>query len=270
MVKSKLALLIDSIILSFSISFLLSIWLRELIKSAFLIQFLFILINILSFIVVFISLLKLNHKKFIANSNSKFLNSCLNNLTICSFDEYKNYICKLLSCEHIENFSFKLDNNFLYINLKTELSPIDYFSAQESFLKIFDKNTNMTFICKQKSKEFDKLLEISNLKINILYQDTIINLMSKNNIYPIEKSSVKKMPVQTKISKYLKLKTQGLSNKHFKEFFFSGISLLFLSLIVPFSNYYLIIGSFLLIISIFLLFKKNYHKEDISSNVLFK
>lgn len=270
MVKSKFALFVDSVILSIILTILSFVWFRKIFKSANYINFFLIIILILCFILIYNFLLKINKKKIFKNNNEKFLNSCLNHLLICPFEEYKNFICKLLNCCHINEFIFKINNHFLYINLKTETTPNDYFSAQEIFLKESNIESKLYFICKSKSKSFDEIIELSKLKLYILEYDIISKLMAQKNIFPIEKDKVKKQPFKQTLIKYFKNKTQGLTNKHFKELFFSGISLLFLSLIVPFSNLYLILGSFLLIISIITLFRKNYKKENHESDFLFK
>ena len=164
---------------------------------------------------------------------------------------------------------FLCQQDFLYINLKTETTANDYFFVQETFLKQKNLESNIYFIYKSKSKSFDEIVEMSNLKLHILDCNIISTLMTKNNIFPIEKVNIPKQTIKQRVSKFFKSKTTGITNKHFKELFFSGISLLLLSLIVPFSNLYLITGTFLLIISIITLLRKNYKKET-DDDFLFK
>ena len=95
-----------------------------------------------------------------------------------------------------------------------------------------------------------------------------MKIMSQKNLYPIQKDTIKIIPYKTKFKNNIKTKCESVTSKHFKEFFFSGLSLLFLSLVVPFSNYYLITGTFLLIVSIISLFRKNTDTSSNNSNFL--
>jgi len=270
MVKSKIALIIDSFILSLLFSFLSFVWFRRYFKNANLFRFFLFLIILLSFIIIIKLFLKSNNKKILKNNNTKFLNSCLEHLIICPFLEYKNYLCKLLDCEHLGGYLFKFGDNFLYINIKTELCPNDYFISQEIFLNKQNKESRLYFIYKTKSKSFDEICNISNLNISLLEANILSQVMLKKNIFPIEKETIQKQSLKQKLIKSLKLKTLAISNKHFKELSFSGISLLFLSLIVPYSKLYLITGTILLTFSIITLFKKNYKPKNSDSEFLFK
>lgn len=270
MVKSKIALIIDSFILSLIFSFLSFVWFRKYFKNANLFRFFLILILLLSFILIIKSFFKSNNKKISKNNNAKFLNSCLEYLTICPFLQYKNFLCELLNCKHISGYLFKLDNNFLYINIKTELCPNDYFVSQEIFLNNQNKESKLYFIYKLKSTSFDEICSLSKLNITLLESNILSQIMIKKNIFPIKKVTVQKQSLKQKLIKILKIKTLAISNKHFKELFFSGISLLILSLIVPYSKIYLITGTILLIISIITLFKKNYNPNNSDTEFLFK
>lgn len=270
MIKSKFALLFDSFFLTLLLDILLFIWLRKLFKNANLFYFFLIILTILLFGLIFKILFKSNNKKVFKSNNEKFLKNCLNYLTICPLETYKTFICKLLNCSHIENYLFKLKDNFIFINLKTETSASDYFLTQELILKQSNTNSKLYFIYKIKSKSFDDIIELSKFDIKLFDSNIILRLMETKNIYPLEKSTIKKESFKCRINKFLKQKTQGITHKHFKEFFFSGLSLLFLSLIVPFSNLYLISGTILLTISIITLFKKNYVKKNSESDFLFK
>jgi hypothetical protein len=150
----------------------------------------------------------------------------------------------------VEDFLFKKENDFIYINLKTPLSAKDYFLAQELFLKYKKENSNLYFIYNIKEKSFDDIFIFSSLNAKLFTSEIILKLMKKKNLFPIKMEHKKTISIKQKITNYTKLKTKNITKAHFKEFLFSGMSLLFLSLITPHSTLYLIIGTILITISI--------------------
>lgn len=270
MKKSKFALFIDSLFLSFSITFIIYLWLNKIYKNANLVNFISIIVLILSFILFLFFFFKHNNKLISKSNNEKFLNKCINSLILSSNLDYKNFICKLLNCSHIENYTYKLEDKIIYINIKTELSSNDYFNMQEIIFTNSIQATKLYFIYKTKNKSFDDIISISNYEIELISFEILAKLMTQKNIYPIKKESDTKHSLKNKIINNFKKRYQSITNKHFKEFFFSGLSLLFLSIIVPFSNYYLITGTILLIISIFSLFRKNIEQTSNNTDFLFE
>lgn len=263
MFRSKLALFIDSFIISNLITFAIYIWFRNKIKNANLLHFFLILIDLLLFIGILLFLMKRNNKKIFRSNNEKYLNNCINYLIQCNFDFYSEFICKLLSCEKITTYFYKLNKNFLYINIKTPLSSKDYFDAQELFFK--NKNggdEKLIFIHNKKDASFEEIEKISKLNFSTQSQNVLTNLMQQKNCYPMNKDDITKPPFKQRIKSAFKTKTSAVTKSHFKEIFFTSISLLFLSLIVPFSNYYLVVGTTLLIISIISLFKKDLPQDN--------
>lgn len=270
MKKSNFALFIDSLFLSFSITFIIYLWLNKIYKNANLVNFISIIVLILSFILFLFFFFKHNNKLISKSNNEKFLNKCINSLILSSNLDYKNFICKLLNCSHIENYTYKLEDKIIYINIKTELSSNDYFNMQEIVFTNSIQATKLYFIYKTKNKSFDDIISISNYEIELISFEILAKLMTQKNIYPIQKESTTKHSLKNKIINNFKKQYQSITNKHFKEFFFSGLSLLFLSIIVPFSNYYLITGTILLIISIFSLFRKNIEPSSSNTDFLFE
>ena len=270
MVKSKLALIIDSFIISFTISFISILWIRRYIKNANLIYFFLILIFLSMFSLILFILFKFYNKKIFKSNNEKFLTNCLNFLSASDNSTYKNFICKLCDCSNVKKNMFKISDNFLYINLRTDLSSFDFFEAQELFLKHKTENSKLFFIYKNKSKSFDEIALISSIKFETISSDIILKIMSNKNIYPIEKNKIKNLSLKERTKNYLKIKTAGVTKSHFKNLFFSGLSLLFISLITPFSNYYLVIGSILLIASIISIFKKDIKSKEPDVDFLLK
>lgn len=270
MKKSKIALFIDSLFLSSIISFVIYLWLNKYNKNANFVKIFSILISIICFISFLFLFQKHNNKLISKNNSDIFLKNCINKLILSPDLDYKKFICKLLNCSHIENYLFKLDDKFLYINIKTELSSTDYFLLQETLIKHSILINKLYFIYNSKNKSFDDIISISNYQIELIESETLKKVMSLKNIFPIEKESVTSTPFKNKLINNIKSKCSSITTKHFKEFFFSGISLLFLSIVVPFSNYYLISGTILLIISIISLFRKNIDFKKNNTNFLFE
>lgn len=264
MTKSKLALFIDSLFISFLISSIIYLWTRRILKNANLVNFFCILIFILSFGLIFNLFLRSNKKSIFKINNNKFINSCLNYLITCSLQDYSKYLCTLLGCELIENFYYKKANKIFYINIKTSLTDKDFIEIQEFICNKF-VGTTCIILYRKKEKSFDDIFELSSSKFILLDYETLKTVIIQKGIYPIENNQNIKVSFKDKLKTTLKTKTAGISRKHFKELFFSGISLLFLSLIVPFSNYYLIVGTILVTISIITLFKKNYIPTNIDN-----
>lgn len=269
MIKTKFALFIDAFFISLIASLTLFLWVNKITENAIFVRYFSFFVFILLFVSILQLFYKSNNKKLTIKFHDSFLQSCLNQLIISSNKEYVEFLAKLLNCTHIEKFLFKLNENFLYINIKTELSSTDYFEIQECLKSKSITPTKLYFIYKEKNKSFDDIILLSNYDIILIHSDTLLKIMSTKNIFPIEKSSKSKDPTYKKIIKNLKTKSEAITKKHFKELFFSGISLLFLSLITPFSNYYLTIGSILVLISIVSLFRKNYSKPDNSDEIFF-
>lgn len=265
MIKSKLALILDSLFISFLVTFVLFIWLNHKTKNANLLHFFLILINLLLFVALLLILFKRNKKRLFSSNNEKYLSECLNYLIQCNDKAYSDFLSKLINCKKITPMFYKFKNNYLYINIKTCLTPKDYFVAQELFFNHKLNNEKLIFIYYKKDKSFDEIIAISKLEFHLISYDTLLELMIQNNIFPIEKNNPQKTSLKQKLRTSIKSKTSAITKSHFKEIFLTSISLLFLSLVVPFSNYYLITGTILLIISIISLFKKDFpsNKNDI-------
>lgn len=268
MAKSKLALFLDSFLISNLFGLVSYLWLRRIIKNANWVNFLSISIILLCFILIFYLMLKFNKQKIFKNNNEKFIKNCINYLILSDKNTYSRFICELFSCTEIDQNFFKLDNYFLYMNIKTTLTANDYFEAQELFLKYKNENSKLYFIYKNKDKDFDEIYSISNLDISILTFDIISQAMIKKDIYPIEKDNSK--VIKKSLKHILKSKTELITKSHFKHIFVTSLSLLFLSFVVPFSNYYLVIGTILLLISIISLFRKDIINNSSDSDFLLK
>lgn len=257
MVKTKLALILDSFFISNLIGLASFLWLRKFIKNANLVNFFSILIIPLSFIAILLILFKLNNKKIFKKNNEKFLKNCIDFLIISDKKTYSTFLCKLFNCTQVYENLFKLEDNFLYINIKSTMTAKDFFEAQELFLKHKTENSKLYFVYRNKDKDFDELLSLSPSNYSILSFEILTKVMTQKNIFPIEKSQKIQKHNFNYFKQLFKSKTTAITRSHFKHIFVTSLSLLFLSFVVPFTNYYLIVGTILLIISIISLFKKD-------------
>lgn len=270
MVKTKLALILDGFFISNLIGLASFLWLRKFTKNANLVNFLSILIILLSFIAILLILFKLNNKKIFKKNNEKFLKDCINFLIVSDKKTYSNFLCKLFNCTQSHGNMFWLEENFLYINIKSTLTAKDFFDAQEIFLKNKKDNSKLYFIYRKKDKDFDELLSLSPQTFSIFSFEILTKIMTKKNLFPIEKNQKIQKHNFHYFKQLFKSKTTAITRSHFKHIFVTSLSLLFLSFVVPFSNYYLIVGTILLIISIISLFRKDIVKSSNDVDFLLK
>lgn len=266
MVKTKTALIFDSLFISFLTTLLIYIWCNK-VKNANLLHFILILINILLFVLILLTFLKYNNKKIFKSNNEHFLNSCINFLIQCDYKSYDEFICKLIGCKKLANFFYKYKNQFLYINIKTNLSSHDYFRAQELYFENKLGDEKLLFIYNTKDASFDEIVKISKLNFSLKPKLILIQLMQEKQCFPINKKDSNSPSLIQKIKSSIKAKSSTITKSHFKEIFFTSLSLLFLSLVVPFSKLYLITGTILLIISLISVFKKDLPEKQNDSNI---
>lgn len=252
--KSKLGVIIDCLFICFALFLIEYFWILRLTKNAFLSIFCSILIYILTFIAIF----KLSLKKYKLNkitlSDQKFAKKCFLSLMFCDNETQKNFLEKLLNCNKVYKNLYENDDKLFYVNLKTTCTESDFHEAYNYVVN--SKNQKpLYFICSKTSNEFKQLLSDSPIKFELFSEVDLFLLMKDKNIFP----STPDNPVTKKqYAGQLKAKfSKSLTRSHFKEFFFSGLSLVVISIVIPFSLYYLIFGTFLLILSIISLFFKN-------------
>ena len=262
MIKSKLAIIIDSFFISLAIMLIIFLWLNRFIKNAILSVFFSIIISILAFIVVFKIFKKRQHLNISSNSNSKYIQNCMLYLQILDDESYIKFFERLLCATHISNFLFKVNNSYVYINIKYRVYDRDFITINNTLSCLSTTNMNIYFITQFYDESFQNLLKILPLEINTVSPNILTKIMEQKNIFPIPKEEKQKTSFKIQAKNYVSKKVI-LSKKQFKHLFFSGLSLLFFSLFIPYSFLYLLTGSIMLIFSIFCLFKKN---ENISNS----
>lgn len=253
MTKSKLAILFDSVLVSIILCFVLFLWIQRKLKNAFLSLFLCIFISILVFIAIFLRQIKKYNLNKLKLKDLKFAENCFSYLTFCKENEYIDFFKNLLSCKRITGFIFENTKFIFYINLKTTLSEKDFFIANEYYL-LNTKNKTLLFIQSNYDEQFLKLMQSSPHKFLIYNKSDLFNIMKSSNTFPIQRTT--QAPKQPKLQ-ILKIRlNSSLTKNKFKDFFISGLSLLTISLFIPYSIYYLICGSTLITLSLICLLNK--------------
>lgn len=263
MSKSKLALLIDNLFCSIFIFAIIFVWVRRITKNAILSLIFSISISLTAFIVILYHSLKKHSQQNTNISNKKFIDECINFLVYTPKNTYINYIENLFSATHVNSYTFKTKTFYLYINLKHESTDIDFQNLVEIINKDNTENFKIFLITKSTSKSFEDLVQNSPYKLTPIPISSLKKLMEQKKFYPITSDNPKAKNKKQLLLKY-KNKITNLSRKDFKNLFITGLSLLFISLITPYSFLYLLIGSVLLILSIISLLKKNISTPDSS------
>lgn len=259
--KSKLGIYFDTLTITTIACFIIYIWINKSLKNAFFSFFICIFIYLLLFFVIF---MHLNNKHNLTKINildQKFSNLCLKFFTYSTDEINAMFYSNLLSCTKINNYFFKNNYAYFYINLKTILNENDF-----HFINNFYQNhmqLPLIIVYKSACDDFLNLILNSPTKYHLKNFNELFSLMKSKNLFPIKKDTAK-----NKYEKFNKFKTniiKSLTKNNFAKFLFSGLSLVILSIFIPYSFYYLIFGSILLILSIVCLFAKN--KTPNTSNI---
>lgn len=269
MAKSKLAIFFDTFVVVIIIFVLSYFWTTRLSKNAFLGLFVSLLLSFLVFILIFKHSIKKYKLDKITFRDQKLSKICFQKLRFMPTNNLIQYMEKLLNSKHISNNIFKNENSYFYVSVKTTLSEKDFFSALEHIENL--NESCISFICLSADDNFIKLANEYaneyNKNINVFMDVDLFLIMKENNMYP-ENTNVETKK-QKKITALKKKFSSSINRFHFKEFFFSGLSLIVLSMIIPFSTYYLVFGSVLLLLALIsLFFKGNKNKTTTKTKTL--
>ncbi len=266
MTKSRLSIFFDTFLISTIICFLVYIWINRYLKNAFFSFFICIFAYILMFFIIFKNLTNKFNKSKLSKLDMDLSNKYFQFLTYSKSDHVIKYFENLLNAKYLKDNLFYNDKFYFYINIKTNLTPYDFHIANEFYLNS-NKTLPLLFIGKSTTDEFTSLNNNSPNPYNVLLQDSIFLLMKKLNNYPVN-VTIKNYKFD-KLKKFKDNAIKSFSKKHFFKFLFSGLSLITISIFIPFSLYYLFSGTLLLIFSIICLFSKNSNNNqtniDISS-----
>lgn len=256
MEKSRLSILIDSLFISFVISTLCFIWCRKISKNAFFCYFVCISMLVLSFILIFCKKYKKYKSQKVIGEDKKLLKQCYENIIYLSQKDTALFYSKILNATKVSLNIYKNEFSFFYINLKQQLSPTDFFEATNFYIET-NKTLPLTFLGKSYSGDFLKLIQESKFDFNFYNETEIFEIIKSSDGLSMLTNSINQQP-KNNYFKNLKNKfSSSLTKTKFKDLFISGLSLSTVSIFVPHSIYYLIVGSFLLILSIVCLFSKN-------------
>jgi len=250
MSKFKFINALDSIFVSFSIFLICFAWLEFYIRDIWLSLVISVFVAFcVIFLLKYLKDKKLTKKMFLIEQDKKVENYSIN------FQLYSD--TKKLSL--IKNFIKDKEVKLVAKHLEFIVNDIKTIVIQSFNCENFTK-TNLLEILRSYETKCDKLIiftnniakdclsfakNITNLKLILLDKVDFYNLCVKNNIKVEEKISLKTEKVSLK-----NIIKNFFSSTHFKGFFISGCILIFTSIIFPFTNYYLIFGTALIIISL--------------------
>lgn len=249
--KSKLAISIDSISITLLFFITILFFFRRYIKNAFLLFFICIFISLCLFILIFRYFIKKHNLQKITIKDSKHANICLQNIKLSSKETCNNFYKSLLNCTHINKNIYENEKFLYYINLRSSLSCYDFFTALDHHHT--NNKKQLIFISIACDEEFKNLLETTADTFYYFSYSELYQLMKKTQIFPVDILPEKTISQKFKIKLNSFLST--ITKHHFKDYFFSGLSLIMISFFVPYTVYYSIFGTFLLILSIICLFK---------------
>ncbi|MBQ8452098.1 MAG: hypothetical protein IJ538_04965 [Clostridia bacterium] len=169
------------------------------------------------------------------------------------------FYSKLLNSNQVVDSIFKNKFCIFYINLQEKLTEHDFFVAN-TYYKENNFSEPLLFISKSYSEDFLNLLNSSNYKI-VSFEE-VFSVMKNCNIYPEGFSITQsKTTTSSRHKIFFNKLFKNFSRSHFKHFFISGLSLLIFSMFTFYSLYYLLFGSFLILISFVSLFLKTKVEE---------
>lgn len=254
MIKTKLAIITDCVLVGICVFFVSFVWLNKYIKNAILS---FLISNFITFLVVF-AVFKIAIKKHglqkMTNADLKLSKKSFDTLLFYDKKSYQNYFENLLGASYVSGKIYQSKTLYFYVETKLPLSEADLFAANEFLLT--HKKLPLCFVCKQAGDNFLNLLKISPIPFEVYDEKDVFLLMKQLNKFPFANEP----PIRrrTKIKNLVMTKFfSSLTRNHFKDFFISGAALLVLSMFIPFSKLYMISGSILLILSVVSLFFKD-------------
>ena len=265
--KSKFGIIFDSLAISFIFFLLTFSWFYRLFK----IRLLSIILSCVIFLVSFILNYKISLKKYklskVSIKDSKLFKNSMLKLKFLSEKESIKSFENLLSSKNITKNIFKNKNSLFYINLNVKMTAIDFVTANNFYLET-DKSLPLCFIFESFSEEFSQLVNESPIKYSIFSSNELFEIMKIKIIYPENIENIefsKKYYFKQKKLKFI----ESLSKARFKDFFFTGLSLVAISIIIPYSLYYLISGTIMLFLSFLcLVLKQNKNKKVLSEKNL--
>ncbi len=248
--------MLDTIFMSAIIFIMSFILLFRHLKNAILCFFICNIIAIIAFIILFKISLKKHKLNNLNNKDLKLSEKCFNTIKFLDKKNYNNYFENLLSSKQISEKIFFNGTLYFYIETRTELSEQDFYLAYDYF-QINNLKHPICFICLSASKNVIELINTSPITFELYTANDLFLLMKHLNNFPFENISTNQKNKFKHIYKFKNKFLTSITRNHFKDFFISGLSLITLSLFIPYSKYYLVFGIILLTFSVISLFIKN-------------
>ena len=246
--KSRLAIFIDALTISFILSFILLFWNLKYIKNAIFCYFCSILALLFAFFLIFNFFMKKYRLDKINFHEQKLAKIFFEKVKFMSQKEHQSLIEKIFNVEHIDSNLYKNKNSLFYISFQLPLSEQDFVVAHEFFLNNSALNlSRLCFICKTYTESFFNMLSECPMSYSVFTEQDVVLLIKDSDFFNKLESDKTKSKNLQKLKSKVKL---NVNKGKFKEFFFSGISLIVISIVIPFSIYYLIFGTILLLISV--------------------
>ena len=252
MIKTKTAIAFDTLIVTIIIFFIFYVWVYKILKNAFLSLFICNLISIITFIAIFNAAIKKYNILNLKQKDLKFAKNCLHSLQYFSSKSNTEFFEKLFNAKEISENIYESNNLIIYINLKEPLTSKHFFFAHDFFL-LSNTNKRLIFIANLFDDSFLTANQNSKTVFDTFDFTELFKVMKQKQLFPTTNIESEKINFKFFKNKF----TKGLTKNNFKNFFFSGLSLLAFSFFIPYSTHYLLIGTFLLLLSIVCLFKKS-------------
>ena len=250
MSKFKFINIVDSIFITFSIFLICFAWLEFYIRDIWIALLLAVFVAFcLIFLLKYFKDKKLAKRLATIEKHNK-TESYINNFQLYSDTKklaiIKNFIkdkeVKTVA-KHLEYYSGKI-KNIVHISLSCEkFSKNMLLDLIKTYKNKCDRLIVITHTISTDCESFAKT--ITNLEVCLLNKFDFYNLCVQNKIEIEEQLQLKTEKLNIK-----NIFKNFLSPSHFKGFFISGCLLIFTSFIFRFTNYYLIFGTILLIISL--------------------
>lgn len=248
MEKSRLSIIINTIIIALSITLVCYCWINKWLKNKIIAIVLSGFISfVISKIVYDLSRKQIN-KHNLKKSEQIFAENCITYFSIhpkfCM-----NFFSKLLNGKIQKNFIITQKEIF-YINYYDEIITTKHISE---ILEKYDKNKDYEIYIFS-NKLTDQAKNAAAL-YNIVAKDKsdVFMIMKSKNMFPIEKSEISK---KRKINLKIQINNLIDQKKATRQLFY-GILLIGLSFIIPYSFYYIVFGTLFITLGVISIFIKH-------------
>lgn len=248
--KTKLSLISNTLFLSISILLLTFVWVNFYTHNLSLSLFLGLMFTIIFTIMFIIFTKKKLDKENSIKSNKLNYEETKNHFLFSSYNNISQLLVKLYklnNIKYINNYHYTSHNCDIYLFFEDETLDNKYLIK---LLKEHNHNKILIFCFNYKID-----LEIENIVIEFINIDNIINKLKEEKI---EIDNLLKIKPKQKVNLNLILNI-SLNKEKSKTYFIFGLFMIFSSLFSPFTVYYIISGTLLIILSIYSRFNNRFN-----------